>query len=250
MAGVAEMLCDEDDKVLQLEQFDPFGFDKYYGRTETISSLPKLIKRALEIYHDYDKIVIHDFEEFKNLFPKNKVILFFHGTKLRNMPEEQREGLADFRCYVSTSDLLDYIHTATYLPVPVDLELFANDNGTEFEIEKKGSWLCINRTYQQEFIEPAIRARYPEIEYYERSAGNIIDYEDMPNFLDQYTDYVDWKFGYEKLEPKTTPVPSCTGLQALSVGCRVWDHNGMQLSRHLLVIHDRNRVREKFRNEN
>lgn len=250
MAGVAEMLCDEDDKVLQLDQLDLFGFAEYYGVTERYNTLQQLIKRAVELEPGFDKIVIHDFAELKYHFPNNKVLFMFHGTRLREMPQSEVDKYSKFPCYVTTNDLLLIMPNAVYLPAPVDLELFANDNGTEFEIEKKGQWLCINRSHQVDYIKKRIMEKYPDIEYISRDKDGIIDYEDMANYLDQYTDYVDWKFDYSKPEPKTVPVPSCTGLQALSVGCRVWDHNGMQLSRHLLVIHDRNRVREKFRNEN
>lgn len=247
MAGVAEIMCKygAGDKVLQLESLDPFGFDKFYGVTETFTDINKLVQRAEELEPEYDKIVIHDFEEFSFHFTPSKVIYVFHGSKLRGLPQNRIDEVKDKLCFVMTTDLLDFLPNAIYLPQPVDLEHFKFQESNE----AGESWLCINRDYERYKIEPKIKARYPKVEYYARSKPNIIQYEDMPDFLAQYTDYVDWKFDYSKPEPKSLPDPSCTGVQALSVGCRVWDRNGNVLSPIIVSIHDGKRVVERFMKE-
>jgi len=181
MAGVAEIMCEygAGDKVLQLEQFDTMGFYEYYGVTETFKNLQSLIKRAEDIQTSYDKIVIHDYSEFKLNFPKNKVVLIFHGSKLRGLDDNEIESVKEYPCFVTTSDLLDILPFATHLPAPLDRELFKKD------VEGYG-WIAINRSYQRDFVEKRIKDRYPDVEYYERNAGSIIRYEDMPDFLSQY----------------------------------------------------------------
>ena len=70
----------------------------------------------------------------------------------------------------------------------------------------------------------------------------------MPEYLVQYSDYVDWKFDYSH-PPKTLPHPSCTGLQALALGLDVHDKDGLLLDRNLLIVHDAKRVTERFLKE-
>lgn len=244
MAGVAEMMCKygAGDKVLQLEQFDAFGFGEFYGVTEIFKDPNILLRRAEQLEPEYDKIIIHDFSEFKHSFPKSKVIFIFHGTKLRQMDEVEREAVKQYPCYVTTSDLLEILPGAGYLPNPVDLDHFKQE-------ERGVGWICINRSYQREHIEKNIKERYPETFYYERNANNLIEYEDMPMFLSQYANYVDWKFTYDKPIPKSLPDPSCTGLQALALGLDVYDRNGYKLDRSLLLVHSAQRITEKFLND-
>ena len=243
MAGVAEIMCKygAGDKVLQLEQFDTMGFHEYYGVTELFKDLQSLIKRAEYIQTNYDKIVIHDYSEFKLSFPKSKVVLVFHGSKLRGLNEKELETVKDYPCYVTTSDLFDILPFAKLLPAPVDSDLFKKD------VEGYG-WIAINRPYQRDLIEKRIKDRYPDVQYYERNAGNIIRYEDMPDFLSQYKHYVDWKFTTDTI-PLSLPDPSCTGIQALALGLTVHDKDGGTLSTNLLLIHDAKRITERFINE-
>lgn len=248
MAGVAEILCKygAGDKVLQLDQLDSFGFAEFYGVTERFKSLQELVKRAEELEPDYDKIIIHDYSEFRQYFPSEKIVFIFHGTKLRQMHEIERAAVQTYPCFVTTPDLMEYLPNAVYLPAPVDLEHFTL---TKFEPATSNLWICINRSYQRDYIEKSIKDKYPEIEYYERNSKNTIDYSDMPHFLEQYDHYVDWKFTYDKPEPITVPVLSTTGLQAMAVGCTVHDSNGTVNDPILLTIHNARLVAQRFVNE-
>ena len=247
MAGVAEMLCDNGagDLVLQLRQFDDFGFGEYYKCTVLYDDLNRLIETAEFQEHYYDKIVIHDFHEFKDRFPKDKVILIFHGSKLRAMPDIELEQVKRYPCFITSQELFHYLPNAVYLPNPVDLKLFKPEYGKVLE----NDYFCINRSYQRDFIEKKIRERYPNIEYYERNAKSIVKYEDMPQFLGQHSNYVDWKFDYSKPEPLSLHDPSCIGLQALALGCNVYDNNGIQLQHNILAIHDAKQVAKGFMKE-
>lgn len=244
MAGIAEMMCKygAGDKVLQLDNLDPFGFTEHYGVTEKFSDVNDLIRRAIELEPEYDYVIIHDFVEFKYHFTPSKLIFVFHGSKLRNMAQKDIDKYSKWPCYITTQDLWEQMPNATYLPNMVDLELFYD---IKYEPEEKRTYLCINRKNDRKFIEKRIRERYPDIEYFERNNNNFIRYQDMPDFLTQYTDYVDIKFTYDD-PPRTLPYPSCTGLQALALGMDVHDKDGNLLDRKLLIVHGAKYVVERF----
>ena len=247
MAGVAEQMCHYGcgDAVLQLNHLDEFGFAEYYGVTKQFEDVNGLIKEAMAIEDQYDYIIIHDYAEYGVHFTPSKVVIMFHGTKLRHMPPEQRrEYESKYPIYVTTVDLLDLIKSKL-MPNPVDLELFVN-NGYEGD---GSTWVTINRSYQRDFIEKDIKQYYPKADYYERNAGNVIRYEDMPEFLEQYDNYVDIKYTYDKPEPKTVKFLSCTGLQAMAVGCKVWNKDGEQTDKLQLAIHSAKHVTENFLND-
>ena len=248
MAGVAEMMCKHGagDKVLQLKQFDPFGFHEFYGVTELFDDVNKIVTRAMQLQEDYDKIVIHDFSEFREHFPKDKVIFIFHGTKLRQMDEVEKSAVSTYPCFVTTTDLIPLLPNAIHLPNMVDLEHFKNNDITPGSTE---SWVCINRSYQGDIIKKNIKEKYPETVYYERTNDNLINYADMPDWLEQFDNYVDMKYTYDKPEPKILPDLSCTGLQALAVGCKVWNANGKITDYKTLALHDARNVTLRFLKE-
>jgi len=248
MAGVGEILSHEAAQqghksiVLQMRSLDPFDFGEYYGNTIYFDDQAKLLQMAYELSHSADYIILHDFVEFYREFPENKLILYFHGTKLRNILKNDAEFNRineKFKIIVSTFDLCEILSNAKHIPAPCDRKLFNK------KTEKNNKWLTINRDYQGEFIEKKIRSKYPQVEYRNRQK-EIIPYRDMPKLLTQYENYVDWKFDYSKPEPLTINAPSCTAIQALSCGCKVWDFNGLELSPMLLLLHDSKLVFDRF----
>ena len=62
---------------------------------------------------------------WKFLYPKKPIILHYHGSRIRGKAKERRKYYqkAD-SIIVSTSDLLETLPDATYIPNPVDTELF------------------------------------------------------------------------------------------------------------------------------
>lgn len=248
MAGVAEILSKECQElghqsfVVQMKSLDPFGFGEHYGNTVYFDDYAKLLEATYKASFEADYIILHDFIEFYNEFPKNKLILYFHGTKLRNILQNDPEFhriIGDFRVIVSTSDLLEILPEAFYLRAPCDRSLFTKQNISS------DKWLTINRDYQKEYIEPKIRTRYPQVEYRNRQE-KIIPYNQMPQLLSQYGNYVDWKFDYSKPDPKTIQALSCTAIQALSCGLKVWDYNGLEVDPMLLLNYDSKNVAKRF----
>ena len=243
MAGVAEIMCKygAGEKVLQIDSLDAFGFAEHYGVTQRFTDINSLIAEALRVESIYDYIVIHDFPEFAMHFAPAKVILVFHGSKLRGMSKREIDAYLQYPCYITTQDLYDCMPFAKMLPNPVDRELFPNLKHASSKVK----YLCINRENGREEIEHTIRRRYPDVEYTVRTSKDFVKYADMPQYLLSYTDYVDWKFDYTH-PPKTIHAASCTGLQALSLGLRVHDSNGYLLDRNLLIVHDAKMVAEMF----
>ena len=116
--------------VFKKHGFDPFGILPYYGDKARTLKKTKYALKCLFIPEKYDIIHIHDLWQLVPVVralwgDKKKIILHYHGTILRRTPKMTRmvaERIAD-KVLVSTKDLLQY-GNFTYLPNPVDTELF------------------------------------------------------------------------------------------------------------------------------
>ena len=248
MAGTAEILSYYARKlghyslVLQLKSLDPFGFGVHYGTTLYFDNLDKLLDSAEKLKEEADVIILHDFIEFTPEFKDKNLMYYFHGSKLRDKLSHQPDSMHEINkrtCFISTTDLFTYIPNATHIPQPIDLDLFKKTNEN-----KRTGQLCINREYQRDQIEPKILKRYPNCVYRPRTNNNIIPYDKMPEFLNQWESYVDWKFDYNK-PPKSIVVPSMTGLQAVACGCKVSGPFG-SYDEKLLMNHSAESVTKEF----
>lgn len=221
MAGVGEILSHYLTKlghssiVLQLKQYDPFGYD-YYGKTLYFESVNRLMDAANSMKGNADAVIIHDFDQFLPLFEDKKAFMFYHGTFLRTKPK----NIDKPNVFVSTEDLLAKAPNATVCRVPCDTELFKS-----FGKKRKG-WVAINRAYQRDIVEEQIRRKYPNVTYIERNKDTIIPYSEMPQMLNKYENYVDMKYTYDKY-PIIVNALSATGVQALASGCKVWNYDGL-----------------------
>ena len=116
--------------VFKKHGFDPFGILPYYGDKAITLKKTKYALKCLFIPEKYDIIHIHDLWQLVPVVralwgDKKKIILHYHGTILRRTPKMTRmvaERIAD-KVLVSTKALLQY-GNFTYLPNPVDTELF------------------------------------------------------------------------------------------------------------------------------
>ena len=228
--------------VLQLRSLDPFGFGDHYGNTLYFDNYDKLLEAADTLRNESDVIILHDFIEFTPEFDDNNLMYYFHGSKLRDILSKQPDSMEEIRnhkTFLSTSDLLTIIPDGIHINQPIDLELFKKIND-----KPRNGQLCINREYQRDQIEPKILKRYPDCVYRSRNTNTIIPYSKMPEFLNEWESYVDWKFDYSK-PPKTLHVPSMTGLQALACGCKVSGPSGAY-NEKLLLKHDAVKVTREF----
>jgi hypothetical protein len=207
--------------VIKRDGFDKFGIMQFYNETILKSHLGWLfLKTALNYAKDYDVIHVHDLfqliPKLKVKYSNKKIILHYHGTRLRETSMEKRneaESFADI-VLVSTPDLLKFVN-AQYLPNPIDVEHFfprtINKNNktislmTNFESNEKLNFLLKENGIDQNF-ESWPREQKP------------IAYADMPNFLSNYEYLIDLK-----LVSDGKPMSSygVLGLQALSLGLKV-----------------------------
>lgn len=249
MAGVSEILSKEsialghESFVIQKRELDPFGFGDFYRTNLIVDRLDTFVEQLNSGSKDADVVIVHDWIEFLDEIECDKIFVFFHGSKLRTLPPEQLDiirGKVD-GIFVSTPDLLEQVRYGHHIPAPVDLDLF-KDKG------ESRSWnqLTINRNYQKDFIEPAIKKEYPECVYYVRSTSKPIRYELMPEILNKWKSYVDMKYDYSKPEPKLLDAYSTTAVQALACGCEVYNGLHKKLPKSLVNTHDGKRVTKEF----
>ncbi len=122
---------------------------------------------------------------------------------------------------VATPDLLDYVYTKrkTYIPIPVDTDLF------KIEIKKKSIGTKKALSFNTEVsnmsrTQDLLKSNNIELDFeiYDRTMKPIL-YKDMPNFLKNYNIYVDIRFINDLLLKNY----SSTAFQALSCGLKVLD---------------------------
>jgi len=225
-AGVGSIIAKYMDKtfgteswVIMRKRFDKFGFTTYgecwdcRGKIFTLKSLLKARKYDLIHVHAFDRIV----PLLKLLYPKKPVVLHYHGTDIRGKAEERKRYYrkADF-IIVSTPDLLETLPDATYIPNPVDTELFYPRNiyepKTSFHISYRADELAKKYAKQYNlklYIHDRETAPIPHIKF--------------PDVLSKYEYYIDVK---RFIDGKIATALSKTALEALACGLKVINWNG------------------------
>lgn len=243
-AGIAELLSYHMGKSMVLKIKDKFNVSELYGTTIFRNNRESLIEAAEACGRSdkTDKIVLHDYVEYMDRFPKHKLYIYFHGSKLRSLePSVIREVESSCRgVFLSTPDLLKYYPKGKVIPQPIDLLHFRPLE----EVQRLRDWFTILKGYKFKEKLNLIEKTYPDVvarnrDFHTRSYGA------MPYELSSIINYIDMKYLDKTMEPVYSP--SCTGLQALACGCKVWTHDGQQLSKSLLNIHDSNKVSSVFK---
>jgi hypothetical protein len=162
--------------------------------------------------HAYDTLV-----RWYKWFSGKQVILQYHGTDIRGRKDEKRRNyhLADL-ILVSTPDLLEEMPEATYLPNPVDTELFRSitvhdDNSALYYV--KGDW---EMGEDPSFPFEMARKYGLKLHLLHRSAYTI-PYAEMPIFLNQFNWFIDRNY---------VKSLSRTALEALACGLKVINWKG------------------------
>lgn len=152
--------------------------------------------------------------------PDKTIVLHHHGDRLRLEPRASLERLerhAD-KVLVSTPDLREY-GGHEWLPNPVDTDLFA---GRSVSRNGKGLYLLLGGE-PADAKSRALDDPRMEVEWVlHDSTRDTVRYADMPDMLSRYEYYIDVKWLPIGSVMKAL---SSTGLQALSVGCKVVDHD-------------------------
>ncbi len=211
-------------KVIKRKGFDRFGILSHYGGEEhrALAGV-QFLKTAEKISRDYDVVHVHDLYELvpkiRKRYPQKDVFLHYHGTRLRETPQEKRaryEESAD-GIFVSTPDLTKLVDS-TYIPNPVDTELFAART-----IEQNGRALCLmTQTETPEIIADLLKKHGISLDYDAQSRDQRPrKYQEMPGLLRSYECLIDLKYA----GGMAIPAYSTTGLQALSLGLRVLNYD-------------------------
>ena len=250
MAGVSEILSNESNLlghesiVVQKSDLDPFGFGEYYGNQVTVQGMDKFVELLFEGSRNADVVIVHDWIEFLDEIECPNVYVYFHGSKLRSMPNNEIQYIRDKvnGIILSTPDLLEKCPDGRVLPQPIDLDLFY-----DYEHDRQFNQLSIQNAYQFPIIEPLIKELYPKCNITIRNNSIPIYYQKMPEMLNRWKEYVDCKIDYAH-PPNKIYVPSMTGLQAIACGCDVWNWKKEKLEKSLLRKHDSKKVVKEFLN--
>ncbi|MCJ7635029.1 hypothetical protein MUP77_21890 [Candidatus Bathyarchaeota archaeon] len=214
-----KQLYNIDSNVVQRSCYDLGGVSQYYKATMKKSS------RSFKLYcfsqgFVHDIIHIHAYDtliRWFNRLSRRRVVLEYHGTDIRGRKLEKYRNyrLADL-ILVSTPDLLEEMPEATYLPNPVDIELFKplaahNDNSALYYV--KGDWgIGEDPSFPFEMSKKyGLRLHLLQRSVY------TIPYEEMPIYLNQFSWFIDRNY---------VKSLSRTALEALACGLNVINWKG------------------------
>lgn len=257
--------------MIKIASVDKYGINHFYEDYMFFVTSEEFVAKSIERAEHADVIHVHSMIDIvislrKKFGRSKKIILHYHGSEirgshqpverstsqsnlpyalflkgkmrarklLRNRRHLKAQRLAD-AVIVSTPDLLQWVTNCTYLPNPVDIDLFKPHTICE---KKKNAV-----TVKTEVTDPRWALDYCknnninlDIEVYDRTQSPIM-YADMPNFLRQYTVYVDIKYVNETV----LQALSKTGLEALACGLKVLNYR-LEYRQGLPVEHDPKKV--------
>lgn len=209
--------------------FDPFGFGRAYHEYTRycIPDRASIIKfKALVLSPFFDIIHVHSSDEIQCLIKKfvplrRKVILHYHGTKIRGNWRKRRKYWSTANIILaSTKDLLKGAPSKVqYLPNPVDTELFRGMN-----LKRKPVALLMvkhKRSHMWNQIKPVadgVKKKF-DVDYQVIfCSSQPVPYINIPRILNRYEWFFDIPHGPNKL---LDGILSATALQALACGCKV-----------------------------
>lgn len=224
LAKFQHQVLGHETRVMKRDGFDPFEILPFYGWKASRHWFRRtFMRQVLNEAKSYDTVHVHDIYRLipvlANRDPDQVRILHYHGSRLRDTPQESRreaENLSDL-IYVSTPDLLPHIspdNRPSYLPNPVDTDHFAP---RPMETNRM-LWIP---SMTQTALQTREALRNAGIHTKFDMPRRAMMYREMPSMLQKYGTYVDVKL----IRGKPNEAYSMTGLQALSVGLDVirWD---------------------------
>jgi hypothetical protein len=272
-AGVAAVMAKyqrlrgDDSIVIKVDSVDKYGINHFYGDFMVFVTSEEFVTKCAERAEYADVIHVHSMIDGvitlrKKFGRSKKIILHYHGSEirgsnqdveksnlvyasflkakmrvrrlLRNRRHLKAQRLAD-AVIVSTPDLLEWVTNCTYLPNPVDIDLFKPH--TNYEKKKNALTIKTEVTDTRWTLDYCKNNNINmDIEVYDRTQSPIM-YADMPNLLRQYTAYVDIKYVNETV----LQALSKTGLEALACGLKVLNYR-LEYRQGLPVEHDPTKI--------
>lgn len=208
----------------------PKSLIEFYGEVENFSRVRHAIFAGLKRCKndEIDIVFIHGTEfpvPIFKIFTRKKVILQFHGSDI-NHPGRSKNllriicrSMADAIIYNQESHREKIITIGKmkkeYHPNAVDTEHFKPQNKN-----RKGSLTFISSNLNREQTLKELK-KFPDLTIIDSNKQKFT-YEEMPDLLNQYEKYIDYKVTNFGLELKAL---SRTALEALACGCKVY-HDG------------------------
>jgi hypothetical protein len=184
--------------------------------------------RNSDIIHIHGAIRV--FPILRRIFPNKKIIMHYHGTKIRGK-WDQHEWISEKAdmILVSTPDLLEGAPEKTiYLPNIVDQQLIYHISGGISQRYNK-AFHCIR--FARDLAEQYAKGYNLEIDFFDRDL-NPLSHFDFLRKISRYEFVIDVKREFPKLgiETKRLDALSLTGLEALALGCKVFRYDGKLLT--------------------
>jgi len=207
--------------VITRRVFDRSGFEGIYSNFTTSYdvSASRFYMTAVKKAAEYDVIHIHSLDKLTPLMKMRRgkpVVLHYHGTDIRGYGASLQKRIYQWfanRVLVSTSDLLEDLPSATYLPNPVDTELFHPPH----KAPTPGSAMFFlkppDSNAELDLVKVFAEERGLQLHTYSRVAGNSFPHNAMPRL------YADHEYFIDCVKLSSL---SRMALEALACGVKVW----------------------------
>jgi hypothetical protein len=211
-------------RILKRAGYDPFRISQFYNEPLLDLDGKAFLKYAIKEAAEYDVVHVHTLykiiPELRKKYRDKRLVLHYHGSEVRDRQSDlvrvEAEDKAD-TVIGSTADLRDLVHDMIYVPNPVDIEHFAQqDNSSD------GRTFTIRTTRgDTQWVLDYLKSNGVDlqVDVIDREA-NPIPYAQVPAFLRQYRTYVDVKY----IDGRLLHAMSKTGLESLACGLSVLDH--------------------------
>ena len=227
IAKYMDQYCGTQSLAVMRKSCDPFNLmqkGKVYDERAAIFVLRRILAaRKFDVLH------IHSSEKFirflKVIYPKKKIILHYHGTRIRGKWKEKKKywSYAD-EILVSTPDLLEGAPKNTiYVPNIIDEDLFSAFSHNQkmcaaFHVDRFAS--DIAKKYATKYN--------LELVIYNRDK-NPLDHNEFAKKISQYEYYIDVKRDFHDGK-KILQATSLTGFEALFSGSILIDWKGNMIT--------------------
>lgn len=207
----------------------------FYGIVEKFPHVRDVIFEGLKRcrHDDVDIVLIHGSEFAVPIFKiltRKKVILQYHGSDI-NLPSRSKNifrilfrSMADAIVYNQKEHLEKIITVRSvrkeYHPNAVDIDHFSSLNN-----ERKGSLALISDNLNREKTLEGLK-EFSDLTIIDKQE-KVFSYEEMPNLLNQYQTFVDYKVTDYGMLLKAL---SRSALEALACGCKVY-HDGKYIEK-------------------
>jgi glycosyltransferase involved in cell wall biosynthesis len=184
--------------VIMRKQYDKYGFERIYSDF-TINydvSAEYFYYVALKKSSNYDVLHVHSLDKIVPLlkiYHRKPVVLHYHGTDIRGRGKSVIKTF--YRRFsnlllVSTPDLITDLPSATYLPNPIDTDIFKPDKGCMCEGEALFFLKHPDDEKDLDSVEKIAEERGLTLRVYNRTQGDLLSHIMMPTLYNKYEYFI------------------------------------------------------------